>query len=130
MIDFHGYSVPTGLQRTYPDIMKFLSTVLTVSDGTKVLEEKLGEHALVVKRKEENWYLGGMTNWEPRNMILDFSFLPSEVIYQAGIYTDLSELNQDAEKYKYVVISVTNKTKLNLNLASGRGIAAYLHLKK
>jgi alpha-glucosidase len=111
----------------YPDIMKFLSAVPTIFDDTKVLDAKLGEYALVAKRKEKNWYIGAMTNWDQRQLTLDFSFLPTGVTYQADVYTDIPASNADAEKYRHEVIPVNKTMKMTLNLASGGGAVIYLH---
>ena len=29
----------------------------------------------MVRKKDINWYIGGMTNWDEREVTLDFSFL-------------------------------------------------------
>lgn len=111
----------------YPDIMKFLSAVPTVFDDTKVLRARVGEYAIVAKKRGKSWYVGAMTNWSPRDMKLDLSFLPPGVNYQADIYTDLPQSNTDAEKYKHEVKILNRDSKLLLKLASGGGAVIYLH---
>ncbi|MBN2320875.1 MAG: glycoside hydrolase family 97 protein, partial [Acidobacteria bacterium] len=65
----------------------FITAIPTVFDQTVALEGKIGEYAAIARRKGANWYAGAMTNWDPREMELDFSFLP-EGKYEALIFED------------------------------------------
>ena len=116
---------PTEYEK-YPDIMKYLSAVPSVFDETKVLDAKVGEYAVVAKRKGKNWFVGAMTNWDERKVNIDFSFLSPGVSYQAEIYADGVDANKVATSYTYKTITVTNKTKMDFNLAKGGGAAVML----
>jgi len=118
---------PTEYEK-YPDIMKYLSAVPATFDETKVLDGKVGAYAMIAKRKGKDWFIGAMTNWDERKLTLDFSFLPKGVTYEAEVYTDGADGNTTATSYSCKTISVTNKTKLELNLAKGGGAALYVHL--
>lgn len=107
----------------YPDIMQFLSAVPTVYDETKVLAAKIGEYAMLAKRKGDNWYAGAMTNWEPKDLELDLSFLKPGLTYTADVYTDGPDAAVNAEQYVHQTIEVTNKTKINVKMAPGGGFA-------
>jgi alpha-glucosidase len=48
--------------RANPDAMKFLSKVPTVWDESVALDGKVGEYALIAKRKGQAWFVAGMTN--------------------------------------------------------------------
>ncbi|GAA4307015.1 glycoside hydrolase family 97 protein [Mucilaginibacter gynuensis] len=117
---------PTEYEK-YPDIMKYVSAVPTVFQETKVLDGKVGEYAVIAKRNNKNWYLGAMTDWAARTIKIDFSFLPAGVTYQADIYTDGADADKVATSYVHKTITVTNKTKLDINLAKGGGAAMYIH---
>ena len=110
----------------YPDIMKFLSAVPTVYDETKVLAAKIGEYAMLAKRKGDDWYAGGMTNWEPKDLEIDFSFLKKGVTYTADIYTDGPNAAKDAEQYVHQTLEVTSQTKMNVKMAPGGGFAVMI----
>jgi alpha-glucosidase len=118
---------PTEYEK-YPDIMKYLSTVPTVFDETKVLDAKIGAYAVVAKRKGKNWFVGAMTNWDERKQSIDLSFLKPGVKYKASIYADGEDADQIATSYTYKTITVTNKTKMDLTLAKGGGAVIYIHL--
>lgn len=111
----------------YPDIMKYLSAVPTVFDETKVLSAKIGDYAVMAKRKGQDWYVGAMTNWDERTVTLDFSFLPAGKSFSADLYTDAENSNENAEAYTHKTITVNHKTKLELKMAKGGGAAAYIH---
>lgn len=112
----------------YPDIMKFLSAVPTVFDDTKILDAKVGEYALIAKKKENKWFIGAMTNWESRTLKLNFSFLPDNKTYTADLYLDAADSGENAENYVFKTIRVTRNTIIDLPLARGGGAAAFLYL--
>jgi alpha-glucosidase len=115
---------PTNYLRE-PGCLEFLAAVPTVWDETRVLGARLGEYVAVARRSGREWYGGAMTDWTPRELAVDLSFLP------AGNFT-LEEwsdgLNADrrADDYRKTVRTVTNATKLTLRLAAGGGWAARL----
>lgn len=113
---------PTEYEK-YPDIMKFLSAVPTVYDESKALKAKIGEYAMVARRKGSDWYLGAMTNWEPKEIEVDFGFLERGVNYTADIYFDAANAAEDAEQYVHQVKEVNSTTKMNVKMAPGGGFA-------
>lgn len=113
----------------YPDIMKYLSAVPTVYDETKVLDAVFGEYDVVAKRKGCDWYVGAMTNWTPRDLPVDFSFLPAGKSFTVDVYTDGKEADKDAEKYDHRVVSITHDSNMSLQLAPGGGAVIYIHEK-
>jgi alpha-glucosidase len=113
---------PTEYEK-YPDIMKYLSAVPTVFDETMALDGKVGQYAVIAKKKDKNWFVGAMTNWDERKINIDFSFLTPGKTYQADVYADGVDANKTATSYTYKTIAVTNKTKMDLNLAKGGGAA-------
>jgi len=100
--------------------------VPTVYDETKVLAAKIGEYAMLAKRKGDDWYAGGMTNWEPKDLEIDFSFLKKGVTYTADIYTDGPNAANDAEQYVHQTLEVTSQTKMNVKMAPGGGFAVMI----
>src|SRR5258708_39604241 len=114
--------VPSNYLRE-PDALEFLSTVPTTWDETKALDAKMAEYALVARRNGKDWYLGAMSDWTPRDLIVDFSFLP-EGTYSLDEDSDGVNCDRHASDYKREKIQVTKTTKLKINLAPGRGEAA------
>ena len=65
----------------------FIAKIPTTFDETVVVAAEVGEYIVVARRKGNEWYIGGLTNWTPRNLTLDLSFLPNGV-YRAELFTD------------------------------------------
>jgi alpha-glucosidase len=106
--------------------MEFLGPVPSVWDETKVLDGKIAEYVVVARRNGKDWYVGAMTNWTPRDLEIDLSFLPdgnfSMVSYQDGINAD--RMGSD---YRQVKGAVSKSTKLKVKLAPGGGWAARIY---
>ncbi len=108
-----------------PECMEFLSKVPTVWDDTKVLDSKIGEYILIVRRNADKWYIGAMTNWTSRDLTIDFSFLPAGD-YKIKIWQDGINADRNANDFKMLSQIVDSKTKLNIHLAPGGGFAAVI----
>jgi len=67
------------------NIMKLLGPMPTTWDETQPLAGKIGEYAVLARKKDNKWYVGGLTNWMARDIELDMSFLDSDA-YEATIY--------------------------------------------
>ena len=67
-----------------------------------------------------------MTNWDERDIVLDFSFLPEGKSYQATVFTDGINANKNAEDYQASSYTVDHTKKLNIHMASGGGFAIRL----
>lgn len=117
---------PTNYMRE-PESTDLIVSIPTVFDETVALDGEIGEYLALARRKGNNWYLGAMTNWEPRTIKLDLSFLP-EGRYEAVIFSDGVNANREATDYKREEVIVTNGDKLTVKMASGGGWTAVLRL--
>ncbi len=106
-----------------PEIMDFLAPVPTEWDDTRVLDGRIAEYVAVARRNGRDWYVGAMTNWTPRELELDFSFLP-EGTFWIEAYEDGENADRYASDYKRERIPVNRTTKLKVKLAPGGGWAA------
>jgi alpha-glucosidase len=101
----------------------FITKVPTVFDETVPLDGKVGEYVAIARRKGDTWYVGAMTNWTPRELTIDLSFLGAGA-YEADIFKDGINASRDATDYKREKIKVSSSDKLKINLAPGGGWAA------
>ena len=108
-----------------PEAMEFLSAVPTTWDDTRPLAAKIGEYVVVARRNGNDWYIGALTDWTPREIAIDLSFLPSGQFAMTG-YQDGVNADRMASDYKKVTGMVDRSTKLTLKLAPGGGWAAHL----
>lgn len=113
---------PTAYQRE-PEVLNFLSKVPTTWDETIPLESKAGEYVTIARRKGNDWYVGAMTNWTPRSINLDLSFL-KEGNYTIDIFADGPNANRNGTDYTKTTRTITAKDKLTLEMAPGGGWVA------
>lgn len=119
---------PTAYMREQ-ESTKFIASVPTTFDETVVLDGKVGEYICTARRKGDTWYAGAMTNWTPRDLTIDFSFL-GDGTYEAEIFRDGINADRDATDYKREVITVTKSDKKTVRLMNGGGWAARISPKK
>lgn len=91
-------------------------------DETRILQGKLGEFIVTARRTGSAWYVGGMTDWTPRSVTLDFSFL-GEGTYDVILFRDGINADRQAEDYVKEAFSVTSTSRKNIWLAPGGGFA-------
>nr|WP_319997324.1 glycoside hydrolase family 97 protein [uncultured Draconibacterium sp.] len=113
---------PTAYRKE-SECARFIAKTPTVFDQTVVCDAKVSEYIAIARRKDNTWYVGAMTNWDSRSLTIDFSFLP-EGEYNAIIFSDGVNADRDATDYKREIKIVSNKDKIEMNLAPGGGWAA------
>jgi alpha-glucosidase len=115
---------PTNYMRE-PESVKFISSIPTVFDQTIALDGKVGEYAVLARRKSGTWYVAAMTNWNARDIQLDLSFL-GEGDFEAEVFRDGINADREATDYKRELIKLDSKDKLNIHLSTGGGWAAII----
>jgi alpha-glucosidase len=115
---------PTAYERE-PAILEFLAQVPTTWDETQALAGKIADYAVIARRKGREWYVGGLTDWTPRTVTVDFSFLGAGT-YTAVLYTDGVNADRVGSDYKRTSQAVTKNTKLEIPMAPGGGFAIRL----
>src|SRR5215472_4221895 len=106
-----------------PESLDFLAAVPTEWDETEVLDARIADYVVVARRNGRDWYVGAMTNWRPRELEIDFSFLP-DGNFQMASYQDGVNADRIASDYKLLSTPVSKATKLKIKLAPGGGWAA------
>jgi alpha-glucosidase len=123
------YFSPLQMLSDYPEAfdhnpgMDFLDQVPTVWDETKVPLGDPGEYIAVARRKGDTWYLGGMTDWSPRELQIPLSFLGPGT-FHAHLWTDGPKADTDATDLSTSEANFTSSDHLSVHLASGGGVAA------
>ena len=110
------------------ECVDFMASLPVEVDSTFIASGELGKYIVTVRKKDVNWYIGGMTNWDERDVQLDFSFLPEGVSYTAVLFKDGVNANKQAEDYRKETIRIDKDSRLTLHLASGGGFAMKLEL--
>ena len=103
-----------------PEFMNLLGSVPTTWDETIIPEAKVGEYIVTGRKKNNDWYIAGLTDWTPR----DFS-LKLDILGEGTFTVTLCRDGINAEKYPadYNIGSfeVTGKTIVPIHLAPGGG---------
>jgi alpha-glucosidase len=117
---------PTNYLRE-PETMEFLRTVPTVWDETRVLDGRIGDYVVVARRKGPDWFIGAMTDWTPRELDVDLSFLsggPSHRAWEMVAFADGPDADRVASRYVRSSQRVGKTARLKIKLAPGGGWAA------
>jgi alpha-glucosidase len=116
-----------GLQE--PAFMQLLGDIPTTWDETKIREAKVSDYIVTARRKGDDWYIGGMTDWTERDMLLNIDFLDTG-LYDASLCTDgVNAANYPAD-YAIKKFTIQNKTMLNVSMKPGGGFVLKLTKNK
>jgi hypothetical protein len=111
----------------HPDAFQFIKDVAVDWDDTRILEAEPGDYVTIARKKKgsDAWFIGGITDEHTRNAIISFDFLDKDKKYEAIIYKDApnSDWKSDPEAYVIEKKIVNSKTKMNIRLAGGGGVA-------
>ena len=113
--------------RKYPDAFQFIKDVAADWDNTYILEAEPGDYITIARKAKgvNEWFVGGITDENAREAVIDFSFLPAGKKYVATIYADGKKADWRTNPKDYVSTTrkVTSKTKLKQRLAPSGGVA-------
>lgn len=118
---------PTAYERE-PQYTAFLSALPTIFDETQVLQGATGKYIVTARRKDEVWYVAGQTNWDERDLHVNFDFLEKGKAYDLRSFVDGANANKDATDYAdSMVEGVTADDWKEIHLASGGGFLLKLY---
>ena len=115
---------PTAYMKE-PQSLEFISQIPTTWDESIAINGKVAEYVTLARRKGNDWYIGGITNWDARDMEIDLSFLP-QGNYKVTLFSDGANAHKKGIDYKYKEYNINSTEVLNLHLAPGGGFAAKL----
>ena len=111
-------------------VFKFIKEFPCIWSDTKVLNAEIGKYVTMARKdwNSDEWYIGSITNEEPRTIALDLSFLKDNLDYRAEIYADgeSADYITNPESVKIFSIVVNSGMQMNLELAAGGGTAIRL----
>lgn len=109
------------------DAFQFIKDVAVDWQNSIYLEAEPGDYLTVVRKEKngERWFLGAITDENPRKTKIKLDFLTPNVTYEATIYQDAKNAHwqNNPTVYEIKKIKVTNATLLNLDMVSGGGTA-------
>lgn len=117
--------IPTHYYKE-PEAMEFLKEVPSVWKNTVPLQAKVGDYIAVARQAKNNdWYIGAMTDWTARDLNLDLSFL-GDGKYKMMVWKDGVNADKNAKDFKQETIEVDKNTKLTIKMTTGGGYVARL----
>lgn len=111
----------------YPDAFQFIKDVSADWDDTYILEAEPGDYLTIARKAKgkQEWYIGGITDENAREAVIDLSFLPAGKKYLATIYADGKKADWRTNPKDYAISTrkVSSKTTLKQRLAPSGGVA-------
>lgn len=109
------------------DAFQFIKDVAVDWDDTYVIEAEPGDYITMARKAKgkNEWFVGGISDENPRTANVTFDYLPKGKTYTATIYADGKDASYDKNPQSYAIrtIKVTSKTKLQQPIATGGGFA-------
>ncbi|QEM08417.1 glycoside hydrolase family 97 protein [Mucilaginibacter rubeus] len=105
--------------------LEFWDKIPATWDETRIIQGKPGEYITTTRRSGKDWFVGTITNNDPRSLKLALDFLPKGRKYLATLCADNAKVSTvthvGMEKLK-----VDSRTVLDVSLAASGGQAIYL----
>lgn len=107
--------------------LAFISACPTTWAKTVVSAARIGEYVTLARKERggEDWFIGSITNADPRTMLIPLNFLDAGSSYEAIIYRDGPGADYRTDPYPLTIEKrkVDAGTTLELELAPGGGAA-------
>jgi len=119
----------------YPDAyegqpgFEFLQQVPTVWDETRVLDAAVDKYIVIARRKGDDWYIGGISNHDGREVAVPLGFL-GKGVYSATLWKDAADAGTDPNHLEKEGRRMTGNDSLSVRMAPGGGFAARISLMR
>jgi alpha-glucosidase len=108
------------------DAFQFVQEVPEVWDETHLLAGEVGKYITIGRRSGSTWYLGSMTDSDPREIAVPLDFLGTGK-YVAEIYSDAADSDIIPDDLVIKRMDVTPSSILSLTLSPAGGNAARIY---
>jgi alpha-glucosidase len=116
--------MPTAYERS-PGALDFLKAVPVTWDESKGLDGRIGELAVLARRKGGDWWVAAMTDWSRRTVEVPLSLL-GDGPWEATVWSDGPNADKVGTDYRRRVTEVAAGGTLRLDLAPGGGAVVRL----
>ena len=103
----------------------FIAQVPTVWDDTRVICGEIGKYIVTARRKGDAWYIGGINNWDARDVEIPTDFL-GDGPYQVEWFLDGVNANRRGADYQHIQDLRTFTEPIKVHMAPGGGFAIVL----
>lgn len=107
---------------------KFIAEIPTIWNETVALSGKVGESIVMARRSGDTWYVGGLTNWDARDVIVNLDFLGGGE-WEIELFRDGVNAHRAGKDYVKETLVLPASRELFVHLAPGGGFAAKITRK-
>lgn len=113
--------------KKYPDAFQFIKDVAVDWDSSYILEAEPGDYVTIARKakNKKEWFVGSITDENPREATVDLSFLPKGEKFEATLYKDGKQAswNHNPKSYEISKQQVKSTQTLKIKVAPGGGFA-------
>lgn len=111
-----------------PAFMELLGSIPSTWDTTIILDAKISDYIITARKKADEWFIGGMTDWTPRAFDINLNFL-EQGNYDATVCADGMNAVRYPSDYQITTTMITKDDALHLAMAPGGGFIVKLKKK-
>lgn len=106
----------------------FIEQVPVSWHETRFLQGEIGDYISIARRKDEQWFIGSMTDEQPRTVTITLDFLEENTDYSVRTFSDAitTDFKDTPEEVEINDLMVNKGDQLVLAMTSGGGHALYL----
>lgn len=108
------------------ECVDFIVFLFVEVDFIFIVLGELGKYIVMVCKKDVNWYIGGMINWDECDVQFDFFFFFEGMFYMVVLFKDGVNVNKQVEDYCKEIIWIDKDSWLILYLVLGGGFVMKL----
>ncbi|WP_106831996.1 glycoside hydrolase family 97 protein [Parabacteroides pacaensis] len=106
---------------------RFLTQIPVEWDKTIPLQGKVGDYVALARCHGEEWYIGAITDWTPRELEITLDFLEPDREYTMQLFKDGMNADIRAIDYKMETIKIKKGDKIKISMSSGGGWVAKIY---
>ena len=107
----------------------FITAIPTVWEETRVLQAEIGKYIVTARRCSNRWFIGGLTNWDARDLKIDLSELGLKGTHEAMLFRDGVNAERNATDYKEEQLQLQTKKPLPVHMAPGGGFVLVVFIE-
>ena len=107
----------------------FITAIPTVWEETRVLQGEIGKYIVTARRCENRWFVGGLTDWNARDLTIDLRELGLKGTHEAMLFRDGVNAERNASDYKEELLDLQVKKPLTVHMAPGGGFVLVVFIE-
>lgn len=117
----------------HADAFRFIEQVPCDWERSLLVDGKIGDYCIFARqgRGTDDWYVGGITDEQPREAVVPLAMLEPDRTYALTLYRDGKDADWQTRPYAYEIEEkeVTASDTLHIRMAAGGGFAATIKIQ-